>query len=324
MILLNQKQNKFRVFLYKIPRISAILLIVLISLIWVFLNAFLNEASASSLYFEPQETVIGTEGEFLVAVNVSAENSVNAFNVAISISPEIVPDDISDGNSIINLWLDKPNWDENSRLLTFSGIIPGGFKGEDAPLLIVKLRAVGKGEAVLNFDHGQTKVYLHTPDGIEDTLDLASLHIPIVQGKKNIPVNLPDTDPPEPFTPIITRDPSVFAGKWFLVFATQDKASGLFRYEVAEKRGKLVKDYSKLSWRIAESPFELRDQELKSYVYIKAIDKAGNERIVNLPPQKPLAWYEKKLIFEIIIIFVIIILIIVILLWKKSRRKKSH
>ena len=277
---------------------------------------------AAQLYFSPQEAVIGTTGEFRVAVNISAEDAINAVAAAISFSPEISPYDVSDGSSIINLWLDKPHWDEASRLLTFSGIIPGGFIGKDAPLLILKLQVAGDGktEALLSFNQEQTKIYLHTPDGIEDELELAELRLPIARGKENIPVKLRDTAPPEPFIPIITRDASIFNNKWFLVFSTQDKASGLFGYDVAEKQGKLVENYNKLSWQVAASPFLLYDQELKSYIYVKAIDKAGNEQIVFLLPQEPLAWYENDLIYVIIIIVVSIIT--ACLLWTNSRRKR--
>ncbi len=311
--------NKFRVFPRKIPRISAISLLILISVVLVLISGL--QAKAAQLYFDPQELVIGTEGEFRVAVNISAEDSVNAIAAAISFSPEIEPYDVSDGSSIINLWVDKPHWDKVSRLLTFSGIIPGGFTGKGAPLLIFKLQAVGEGEGLLSFNQEQTKIYLHTPDGIEDTLELAELKLPIARGKEDIPVKLPDTDPPEPFIPVIARDPSVLGNKWFLVFSTQDKASGLFGYEIAEKRGKLVENYNKLLWQTAESPFLLDDQELKSYVYVKAIDKVGNEQVVFLLPQKPLAWHEKYLIF-IVIISIIIVGVIMYIIWKKSMKQK--
>ncbi len=285
--------------------------------------ALLSEAKAASLYFSPQEAVIGTTGEFRVAVNISAENSINAIAAAVSFSPEIEPYDVSDGSSIINLWLDKPHWDENTRLLTFSGIIPGGFSGKDAPLLILKLKVAddSKGKALLSFNQEQTKIYLHTPDGIEDELELTELYLPIAHGKENIPVKLPDANPPEPFIPVIARYPSVLGNKWFLVFSTQDKASGLFGYEIAEKRGKLVENYNKLLWKAAKSPFLLDDQELKSYVYVKAIDKIGNEQIVFLLPQEPLAWHEKYLIF-IVIIGIIIVGVIMYIIWKKSMKQK--
>ena len=254
----------------------SIFCILFIAMIFTFCLFAVKDVRAAQLYFDSQEAVIGATGEFRVALNISAADPINAIAGAISFSPEIEPYDVSDGSSIINIWLDKPNWDEASRLLTFSGIIPGGFVGKDAPLLILKLQVVGdgEGEALLSFNQEQTKIYLNTPDGIEDELELEELRLPITRGKENIPVKFRDIDPPEPFIPTITRDELIFNNKWFLVFSTQDKVSGLLGYEISEKRGKLAENYNKLSWQVAASPFLLQDQELKSYIYVKAIDKA--------------------------------------------------
>ena len=112
--------------------------------------------------------------------------------------------------------------------MTFSGIIPGGFEGEKAPLLILKLKVndraqkTGNQTAVLSFDKEQTKAYLNTPDGLEDVLELEKMELPIVKGKENMGVGTIDVDAPESFKPEIAQDPNIFGGKWFLAFATQE------------------------------------------------------------------------------------------------------
>ena len=45
----------------------------------------------------------------------------------------------------------------------------------------------------------------------------------------------------------------------------------------------------------AESPYLLKNQKLNKNIFIKAVDKNGNERVAVLLPQKPLPWYEKLL-----------------------------
>jgi len=57
---------------------------------------------------------------------------------------------------------------------------------------------------------------------------------------------------------------------------------------------------------------------LKSYIYVKAVDKSGNERIAELPPQNPLEWYENYLIWVIIIAGGIIVYFVGRILWKKK------
>jgi len=104
-----------------------------------------------------------------------------------------------------------------------------------------------------------------------------------------------DTTPPEEFPLEISQEPSIFEGKYFLSFATTDKTSGIDHYEVREGKG---------DWKIAEIPYLLKDQSLKSKISAKAVDKAGNERIAEyLPPRKPFPYW---------IIFIIIICLIII------------
>jgi len=103
-----------------------------------------------------------------------------------------------------------------------------------------------------------------------------------------------DSTPPEDFKPKIGRDPAVFEGKYFLSFATTDKTSGIDHYEVLEQKRTLVRGE-----KAAESPYLLKDQSLKSKILVKAVDKAGNERISEIiPPKKPFP-------YEIVILILI-------------------
>ena len=56
------------------------------------------------------------------------------------------------------------------------------------------------------------------------------------------------------------------------------------------KHQKILPKYAE--WMTAESPQILTDQKLKSFIYIKAVDKFGNERIEIIPPKNPQKWYE--------------------------------
>jgi len=88
-----------------------------------------------------------------------------------------------------------------------------------------------------------------------------------------------DSTPPEDFKPEIGRDPAIFEGKYFLSFATIDATSGVDYFEVKE---------GKRDFKRAESPYLLEDQSLESKILVKAVDKAGNERIAEIiPPAKP-------------------------------------
>jgi len=133
-----------------------------------------------------------------------------------------------------------------------------------------------------------------------------------------------DTMPPEDFEPKIAKDPTVFDGKYFLSFTTQDRTSGVDHYEIVEelRRGVLQPFITKLGkkereplkgWKIAESPYLLEDQSLQSKILVKAIDKAGNERIAKIIPSYKVTW-------EDVLFLVILVLIVVGVVWWLWRR----
>jgi len=268
--------------------------------VFLFSFLFFNKTQAARLYFEPQEAIMGAEKDFSVGVMVDAENQINAISVGIFMPPEIALIDAVIGNSIINFWVEKPSFDESSRLLTFSGIIPGGFQGEKEPLLTMKIKTAGQeGKATLTFNKEKTKIYLHTPEGVEDSLELETLALLVVDGQENFGVEIIDRDPPEDFKPEISRDANIFENRWFLVFATQDKGLGIDYYKVCEK--------SKTKCAPAESPHLLQNQKLNKKIFVKAVDKSGNERVAVLLPQKPSPWYQNYWIIGIIVLVVIAI-----------------
>jgi hypothetical protein len=119
-----------------------------------------------------------------------------------------------------------------------------------------------------------------------------------------------DSTPPEDFKPEIGKDPAIFEGKYFLSFTTADKTSGIDFFEVKE---------GKRNFKRAESPYLLENQELKSIIKVKAVDKAGNERIAEIiPPATP---FPYGLIILILIIAVIILAAIWWIIKSRKRRK---
>jgi hypothetical protein len=99
-----------------------------------------------------------------------------------------------------------------------------------------------------------------------------------------------DSVPPQEFKPEIDRDLSIFEGKYFLSFITMDEISGIDYYEIKE---------GKRNFERVKSPYLLKDQSLRSKILVKAVDKAGNERISEIiPPAKPFP-------YEIVILILI-------------------
>ena len=246
---------------------------------------------AADLFFgaKTNEARVGEQFEIKFFVN-TPEESVNAFEGEITFPSDLVRlKDIRDGNTIVNFWIEKPKARDNT--IVFSGVTPGGFNGRNG--LIFSAIFEAKKEGVAKFGVNDARTLRN--DGIGSTAVLSIVPFEMVISKEaqvKIPAlpKIVDREQPELFVPEIARDESISDGKWFIVFVTQDKASGIDYYEAKESRQKILTFFSR--WRVAENPYVLQDQELRSFVFVKAVDKAGNERIVEINPQNPFGWYE--------------------------------
>jgi four helix bundle protein len=110
-----------------------------------------------------------------------------------------------------------------------------------------------------------------------------------------------DTTKPEEFKPEIAE----IEGKKYLVFSTTDKISGVDHYEIAtlNQGGIFFNAKPKLEWKVGKNPYLLGDQKL-SKIFVKAIDKAGNEQISEITlPSKPFPYW----IIPVIVICLLII-----------------
>lgn len=121
-----------------------------------------------------------------------------------------------------------------------------------------------------------------------------------------------DTTPPEAFQPQIAE----IDGKKYLVFAGSDNTSGIDFYEVKEKA---PSDSLGTSWQKASSPYLLEDQRPRSIIEVKAVDRAGNERLAEItPPSLPGKFKWQDIVLPTLILFG---LIIVWLLWRRYTKK---
>jgi hypothetical protein len=278
----------------------------------VFIFLFLPlVAKGAILYFEPSKGEHHLGDTFIVDLRIDTEGEcINTVKAIVSFPKEILEaKDFSTGNSILNLWIENPKIDQKEGLISFVGGIPGGFCGplpgepEKPNLLGRIIFRVRETDAELEHETevkleflDSCQVLLNDGFGTPAKLTLKEAIFTILPEKAEVPKEewqeelAKDDIPPEPFEIKISQDPSIFGGKYFIVFSTTDKQTGIDHYEVAEQRRTLRQ--TTLNWKRAESPYLLEDQSLKSIILVKAVDKAGNERIAEyIPPQKPFPWW---------------------------------
>ena len=295
-------------------------------LVLFFAFGFLIPANAAILRFSaPVENFY--VGEIIpVKILVDTENeTLNGFEIAIDYSEEFATlEGISDVNSIVNFWVRRDAGVNNN----FTGVSIGGYRGSNGLIVQLNFRAKKIGQSVISFRNNSIAT-LHDGLGTEAELDLtSSILLNIVPGKaraKQSTLSGPealkakDKEPPEDFIPIIARSPNAFNNNYFLIFTTQDKGSGIDHYEVQEI---LSNQPSLEDWKNADSPHLLEDQGLRKYIFVKAVDRAGNEKIAGLKPRFQIyPWWFSWLI-GVLVILILLLLVFVII--KTIGRKKEN
>jgi hypothetical protein len=106
---------------------------------------------------------------------------------------------------------------------------------------------------------------------------------------------------------VVSKDVALFDGAYFVSFETQDKASGIKEYALAEKKSFFAFRPKDSAYQVVVSPAKLSDQTRSSYIFIKAIDNNNNERIAILSPETGLAVYKHILLFGILVLCAVLL-----------------
>jgi hypothetical protein len=270
----------------------------------IILSAFLFScfvpvfADAAEIRIDAHKVSVKVGEEFLTDVIVNSEESINALEGTLSFSADMLTvRRIQDGGSSVNFWLDEPGEDTPGKIV-FSGITPGGFSGPNSLAFSILFVATQEGDAPLTIKNLRLLQNDGNATEVSSTALRAVIHIDRGDSRTR-KITEADTIPPEDFTPTIASNPSIFDGKYFLTFATQDKGTGIDHYEVRE---------GTWGWfRKAESPYLLLHQKLDKDIYVKAVDGVGNERVAIVPARVHSAWWERYEIFVILIMLALVL-----------------
>ncbi len=272
-------------------------------------------AHAALLYISPTEGAYGVTDTFIADVRIDNQGEcINAAHVEVRYPVDTLRAvDFSKGNSILSLWAEEPSIDTGDGIVTFSGGIPGGYCGRipGDPVLsnvlgkiVFSVIDAQQSSAVVSIQDTSV-VYLHdgqaTPAVLTTQVGTFSIQAnPLAASNPWLTQVEEDKTPPDEFVITVESTSGVFRGNYYAVFATQDKQSGLDHYEIFERD----------SWRVVSSPHQLKDQLLTGGVQIKAIDKAGNERLGtyiegSAAPRVPKEW-DTSILFLVLALVLLI------------------
>lgn len=271
-------------------------------------------ASAATVSLRAIPVKVGVGDIVRIDVLLASVLPTNAFSGTVSYSrTTLEPVAISDGNSIVNLWITHPAVPESGSSISFAGITPGGFYGNNGLLFSILFRTKVAGTA--NISLGDIEILRNDGTGGREPTTATQLTLSIGPKSSGGYTEPTDDIPPEPFAASLGADPQLFDGRSYLVFTAVDKGSGIDQYAVAETRvPSFLLPLFPLSWNMVTSPYALADQSLTNTVYIKAVDRAGNGRLSIYPPRHLFTGYEK-------IVLLVILTTVVLLYWRGRGRR---
>lgn len=232
----------------------------------LFLFPFLTQAA--TFHFEHPYEVKSEETIITVFLDTSGDK-VNAIGGSFTLPEGLSISKISTGGSMLVLWIEQPK--ETDGKVSFSGIIPGGYVG-DGKLFSFTLKKSDLTQASLTFTEGE--VHRNDSEGTLISSRLLTTHFAFSNSTDTTDV-FADTTAPEKFVLTIEQDDSIGEGR-FVVFSTQDKGTGIQKYEWATS---WFGEPSKNSWKEASGQVFLTKMDLFKTVYVRATDNAGNSRV---------------------------------------------
>lgn len=328
----------------KIPSLIFVLLI-------YFLPGFIN---AASLSLDPAFATLYRGDAVTVSVRLDVDKltneCVNAADVVINYPSNLEVVDVVVADSIFNLWVEKPIINKDDRIISFAGGTPNGYCGrvEGDPKLSnvlakIILRSpgftIGTGSADdksvdVKFSDLST-VYLNDGFGTQVQPDFYGLRIDLDDKASSKLKNdwqqeiLADNIPPEKFSAELIKGDGAYSDKYYIIFSTTDKQTGLSHYEVMEEPSSQLGAFqwgrADAPWVETASPYVLKDQTLNSTIRVKAVDKAGNERFATpLIPDESLRTVSNEglLVIEIAVASLIVLLIVIFITWRQWRKMR--
>jgi hypothetical protein len=275
----------------------------LISILIALCTLLPNTALAGLVSFHPAEHLDRQDKPFTTTLVLDTTgDSINTIEGVLMVDPRLsngttTDIQVSDSGSIITYWITPPIYDKQQHTIRFAGGIPGGYTGSTGIILSIIIPPYSGEPIDRAISVRELRAYKNDGEATSANISSANFSLGDIAGEVDQGVSdqlyidgtRKDDIPPEVFSPQISRDPNVFNGHWFINFSTVDKQSGIDHYEIQETQSGSMDSGN---WKIATSPYELQDQDLHSFVYVIAIDRQGNERIIKVFPRNPLSWWQ--------------------------------
>lgn len=323
----------------------------------------LAKLQAATISFSPEQGDLNIGDIFTVDIKIDMDDTEECINTIEGVigfdNSFLAAEDFSTGDSFLTLWLNKPGAGDMAEInsqkrLKFAGGTPGGYcgkiPGDDGNSNIVGkiiFRVVNAGVDGPNstktkvFFYPDTQALLNDGFGTQAKLVTRSAEFNVSKDQSGTrqeweKLKTADNIPPESFTLELLKNETIYDGKYYLVWNTTDKQTGIDHYEAQENfigesdlagnapwmsiKGLFGIKPPEAPWEKISQPYIIKDQSLSSLIRIKVVDKAGNSQIAEYLPART----EKSSSVLISKIGAgVLLLIVIVFVFFRIKRKKA-
>lgn len=253
----------------------------------------------------------------IIGVYLNTENElINTVDGTLELSDEhngnFEVTDFSIVSSALTMWPRKPSLESGNKI-SFVGGVPNGIKGDHLLLFRIIVKINDKG----HFTIKPSSINAYLSDGLATQRTISKSISSIVVGPASSESNnkwqdiiSKDNTAPISFQISLMQDSSLYDGKKFLLFDTNDTESGINYYEVREGNYPTIR---------TGNTYVLINQDSKIDVTVTAYDKAGNFQIATYKEREPIHWMS--IFVTLIIIFVLYRVVRKIIRKRKNAKK---
>jgi len=269
-----------------------------------------DDTAHIDLVVEPR--MVGVNKNFTVDIVLyPSSRGVNAIESTVIFDSEKISfENARIQNSLIDLWIVRPTLVRDG-VVEFAGIIPRGTASSG---LVAQLEftAMESGDTFVGLEN--SILGLQTQAGVMSELAGSRVEFTISKQGAGVVRSFKDGNEKIQFLPVeISRTPVAFENEWFVSFLAQNKSSEITDYFVQETSYWQPRSDA---WIPVESPYILEDQDRGKYVFIKARDEFGNERVEKISPR----WFgQTKVWLAVALILSTFVLILGVVVHKKKR-----
>ena len=194
-------------------------------------------AAGSSVFLQTPARAVNAGDTVLVPVMLAVPEgaAINSLQAMVSVSGPAHLESVSTGGSLFTIWPQEPVVESDKA--SFVGGLPGSAYG--SPLRAATLVITATGAGTVRVSVSGATAYSGDGKGTPQKLADAGISFAVGSATGSVRNDLSgsiaaDRTPPDPFTIMLGRDPSLYGGKYFITYPAADAASGVSRYEIID------------------------------------------------------------------------------------------